>query len=96
MSINYRQAPTLGYTSHPDYSAAGAFTFTFNAGATDAQVAADPSLFNNWGDLVNEAGGRDGPVTVYFPEQLHGHGHRRLSGRLLVHRCPLSIPHLHR
>ena len=66
MSINYRQAPTLGYTSHPDYSADGAFTFTFNAGATDAQVAADPSLFNNWADLVNEATTRDGPVTVYF------------------------------
>ena len=66
MSINYRQAPTLGYVSHPDYSASGAFTFTFNAAATGAQVAADASLFNNWADLVAQATTRDGPVTVYF------------------------------
>ena len=66
MSINFRQSPTLGYTSHPDFSGEGAITFTFNAGATAAQVLADPSLFNDWPSLVGAATSRNGPVTVYF------------------------------
>ena len=66
MSINFRQSPTLGYTSYPDFSGDGAITFTFNTGASAAQVAADASLFNNWPSLVTAATTRSGPVTVYF------------------------------
>jgi hypothetical protein len=66
MAFNYRQWPLLGYVSHPDFSSAGAFTFTFDDTATQAQVDADASLFNLWSSLAAEAVLRDGPVRVYF------------------------------
>ena len=66
MAINVRQWPTLEIVGYPNFSANGAVTFTFNAAATQAQVDADASLFNNWATLAAEAAVRNGPVTVIF------------------------------
>jgi hypothetical protein len=66
VAFNYRQWPLQGYVSHPDFSSAGAFTFTFDDTATQAEVGADASLFNLWSSLAAEAVLRNGPVRVYF------------------------------
>ena len=66
MTINLRQYPTVTTVSYPDFSASGAALLTFDAAATNAQVAADDSLFNTWGGLLAAASARSGPVTVYF------------------------------
>ena len=70
MAINVRQWPSTRLESYPDFGSVGCVCFTYNAGATAAQVAADDSLFNNWTLLAAGAVGRSGPVTVYLESDL--------------------------
>ena len=70
MSINLRQGSHGPLESYPNPGSVGSVRFTFNAGATAAQVAADDSLFNNWTLLAAASTGRSGPVTVYLVTDL--------------------------